>query len=84
MTVTWGSRYWTWYLIVAALGFLVPEIYALFTNTKNTLTDYSRNELHVVPGEAFAAHNAAWLLTQGAYVLVVGWLLFHIWYDLFS
>ena len=84
MTATWGPHYWPWYLSAAALAFLVPEIYALATNAKNTLTDYSRDSLHVLPGQAFTAHTAAWVLTLGAWLLVTGWLTGHIWFDLWS
>ena len=84
MTATWGPHYWPWFLSAAALAFLVPEIYALATNAKNTLTDYSRDSLHVLPGQAFTAHTAAWVLTLGAWLLVTGWLTGHIWFDLWS
>lgn len=84
MHSTWGPHYWPWYLIGAAIAFLAPEIVALLTNTKNTLTDYSRDSLHVIPGEAFTQHTAAWILTLGVWLLVVGWLTGHIWFDLWS
>jgi len=82
--MTWGRTYWAVYLIVAALAFLGPEIYALCTNFKNTLSDYARYELNVTtPAQAFNTHTAAWLLTLGAWLVVTFWLTFHIWFERF-
>lgn len=81
---TWGNTYWPWALIVVALAFTVPELYALFTNTMNTLSWYAWHELHVRPMMPFNRHNAAWLLTQGLYLVMVFWLLLHIWYAEFQ
>jgi len=82
--MTWGRQYWTIFLIVVSLAFLIPEIIALFTNFKNTLSDYARYELDVTtPTQAFTSHTAAWLLTLGAWLVVAIWLTFHIWFERF-
>lgn len=77
---TWGYMYWPWYLAATALAFLVPEIYALFTNPRNTLSDYAWHELGVSLSAKPAIHGAAWFLTQGVFILIAMWLVFHIWY----
>ncbi|MGH9436814.1 MAG: hypothetical protein ACRD22_02725 [Terriglobia bacterium] len=84
MHATWGHEYWTWALIAIALLFLPAELYALFTNTANTLTDYSRYELHVSGQVVLTRQSAAWVLTLGTYLVVTTWLCGHIWFDLWS
>lgn len=77
--MTWGKLYWPFYLIVASLLFLGPELIALFTNVQNTLSDYARYELNV--SAQVTVHTIAW------YVSLIGWALFvvvislHIWGD---
>jgi|HubBroStandDraft_2_1064218.scaffolds.fasta_scaffold376269_3 hypothetical protein len=83
--MTWGRYYWPVMLIITSALFLVPEIYALFTNFKNTLSDYARYELNITsPTEPFTAHGAAWILTLGAWLVVTFWLTFHIWFERFG
>ena len=83
--MTWGRQYWPIYLILASLAFLIPEIIAFFTNRKNTLSDYARYELNVnTPHMAFTAHTAAWFLSLGVWGVVVIWLTFHIWFEIFN
>ena len=36
--MTWGRHYWPWFLITGSLGFGIPELIALFTNSANTLS----------------------------------------------
>ena len=82
--MTWGKTYWPIFLIVTSLAFLGPEIYALVTNFRNTLSDYARYELNITtPHEAFTAHSAAWLLTLGVWLVIAFWLTFHIWFERF-
>lgn len=81
---TWGPHYWPWALIAVTVIIFGPELYALFTNTANTLSWYSQTELHVRPLVPFTRHNAAWLLTQGVYLVVAFWLWLHIWYAYFG
>jgi hypothetical protein len=80
---TWGPDYWPWVLIAVSITIGVPEIYAIATNTANTLSWYSWHELHVTPGQPFSRHTAAWLLSQGLFLLMTFWLWLHIWYAQF-
>jgi hypothetical protein len=82
--MTWGRLYWPIMLIVTSLLFLGPEVYALITNFKNTLSDYARFELNVTtPTQGFTTHSAAWILTLGMWLVITFWLTFHIWFERF-
>lgn len=78
--MTWGHVYWPYYLIVAAILFLSPEIYALVTNSANTLSAYVWQLLHVPTKGQHWSHTAAWLLTQGMFIVTVFWLWRHFWW----
>lgn len=83
--MTWGREYWPIFLIITSVAFLVPEIIALFTNTKNTLSDYAWFELNItVPQERFSAHTAAWFLSLGMWIVIAIWLTYHIWGEKFT
>jgi len=80
--VTWGKQYWPVFLIAVSLAFLVPEILALATNVKNTLSDYAWYELDITtPQEHFSAHTAAWFLSLGMWLVIAIWLTYHIWFE---
>lgn len=76
----WGYYYWPYYLTVASLLFLGPELIALFTNPADTLSDYCWHELGVQRAFMMSPHTVAW------YCSLAGWLLFvvvislHIWW----
>ena len=77
---TWGKWYWPIFLILVVMEFMPAEIYAIATNTANTLSDYSWHELGVPAQEGVPfVHNAAWFLTLGTYLVVSTWLAWHIW-----
>jgi archaellum biogenesis protein FlaJ (TadC family) len=83
--ITWGRPYWTWFLIVTSLAFIIPEVFALITNAKNTLSDYAWYELNVkTPQEQFSAHSAAWFLSMGMWIVIAVWLTYHIWFERFT
>jgi hypothetical protein len=75
--MTWGQNYWPRAMLAVALIIGGPEIYALITNPKNTLSDYSWFELgvhkHFVP-------TFAWYASLIVYVLVAVVLAIHIWF----
>lgn len=82
--ITWGSIYWPIFLVLTSVAFLAAEILALFTNTANTLSDYAWRELGLpINFRGPIIHNAAWLLTLGAWLVVVFWLTEHIWFQRF-
>lgn len=76
--MTWGRYYWPFYLVLASLLFIVPELIALFTNYRNTLSQYSWAELHVNPHVSL--HIMAWYLSLGAWTLFAIVITLHIWF----
>lgn len=75
---TWGRLYWPFFLILVAVEFAIPEIYAIFTDVRNTLSDYARLELHVRAGVNI--HTLAWGLSLAAWLLFVLTMTAHIWF----
>lgn len=84
MRATWGHAYWTVFLLVTSALLIPAELYAVVTRPANTLSDFSWYELGVYPGEKFFAHNAAWFLSQGVFLVLTLWLWAHIWYGEFK
>lgn len=80
MRATWGNYYWPYFLILTSATFGIPELIALFTNVANTLSDYSRLQLHV--GTAFAGqvHTLAWWGSLAAWLLFAVVITVHIWF----
>lgn len=85
--ITWGAQYWSLALIIAAsvLGilFFPAELYAMFTNHNNTLSDYCRTQLDVTTafGARTRLHTLAWwssILVWSGFVI---WITGHIWFD---
>jgi hypothetical protein len=81
----WGRLYWPYWMILTSLTFLGPELGALFTDVRNTLSDYARYELNVgvaLPGHG--VHTLAWwasLTGWGVFVVVIT---LHIWWAKFG
>ena len=76
----WGNWYWPRGLLVVGIAFAVPELYALFTNVNNTLSDYCWRELNVNVAWGHGAHTLAWwcsLLLWTAFVVAITG---HIWW----
>lgn len=76
----WGNVYWPAGLIAASVAFIIPELYALFTDANNTLSDYCWRELHVTRALEISGHGAAWWCSFLAWLLFVGLITVHIWY----
>lgn len=81
--MTWGPHYWPWFLIMASIAFLGPEIVALVTHSGNSLSQYIWQILHVPTRGQPWPHTAAWFLSQGAFITGAVWLVFHFWYHKF-
>jgi hypothetical protein len=75
---TWGLWYWPAFLIVTSLAFLPAEVTALFTNSVNTLSDYSWFELSVDPH--LTRHTIAWAFSLIVWLLFVTVITGHIWF----
>lgn len=79
----WGGSYWPAWLGLAVLTFLVPEIYALATNVRNTLSWWVWDQLHIAAGESPTQWSAVAFLTFGVWLVMVVWLTFHFWFRRF-
>lgn len=75
---SWGLWYWPTFLILVSVYFLSGELPALFTNSKNTLSDYSWYELHVDPH--ITTHTVAWYISLIGVVIGFAVLVGHIWF----
>lgn len=82
--MTWGRWYWPPALIVIGLIIFGPEIYALATNSYNTLSNWVWTTLQVTRNEPVHDWNATQFLTLGLFVMVTSWLFFHFWFHLFT
>lgn len=80
---TWGLYYWPITLGVITLLVLAPEFYALGTNVHNTLSYWVWGELHVDLTGKRAAWTAGRYLTLFAWVGLMSWLTWHLWFGLF-
>lgn len=81
---TWGLWYWPLGMVAVSLWFLPAEIYALFTNTTNTLSDYSWYELGIYHATHITPHTIPWYLSQIAWLVFVAVITAHIWYRVLS
>jgi type II secretory pathway component PulF len=75
--MTWGKLYWSLYLILASVAFLIPEFIAIFTNVRNTLSDYARFELNLTAN--VSTHTIAWWISLCAWGLFIVVMTLHIW-----
>jgi hypothetical protein len=78
--ITWGLYYWPSWIALWAFTFLPVELYAVFTNPANTLSDYCWHELNVTRALTFNAHGVAWwasLVMWGFFVVIIT---AHIWF----
>jgi hypothetical protein len=76
----WGDYYWPRGLTVVSVAFLLPELYALFTNPANTLSDYAWRELHINASWGNGAHSIAWWCSLAAWLLFAVVITAHIWF----
>jgi hypothetical protein len=76
----WGNTYWPVGLTLVAVMFLVPESYALFTNSANTLSDYCWRELGVNIAFGHGRHTIAWWSSLAAWLMFTVIITIHIWW----
>jgi hypothetical protein len=81
--VKWGDVYWPIWLGVMTITMGVPEVYALITNTRNTLSDWVWDQLNVTT-EQQLPWTAAHYLVFGAWITVVSWLTWHFFFRRFT
>lgn len=80
--ITWGRVYWSAYLVVLSVLFLGPEIFAMFTNMGNTLSEYARSEIGLTYLPHMQVHHTwAWALSLIGWWVFVGVITWHIWFN---
>jgi hypothetical protein len=72
--MTWGSWWWPTFLIGTFAAFITPEIYALVTNWRNTLSAYAWLD---EPGR----YTWEWYLSLGLWLAFAVWITGHIWWS---
>jgi hypothetical protein len=77
---TWGNTYWPWFLTAVSVFLLVPELFALLTNTLNTLSWYAWNKLDLSVSVNQGMDTVAWWGSLIVWVLFVIVITGHIWW----
>lgn len=81
MTAAQGIRawhiYWLCWASIAFVTFLVPEIYALATNWRRTLSAAVWSLERFTPGQPIPHWSAGHIWFISIYAVLVFWLLFH-------
>ena len=78
MRPTWGLAYWPVFLVATIAAFAGPELAALFTNVRNTLSDFAWYELGL--HGRYDPHTWVWWVSLVGFVLVAAVLVGHIWF----
>lgn len=80
---TWGNTVWPIWLGIAVSVFLGFEIYALRTNSANTLSAWVWRGLKISSNESPFQWNATDYLVFGVWVVLFTWLTFHFFFGRF-
>lgn len=71
------SKYWLIWTTVTFLAFIIPEVWALCTNWRNTLSNQVWRFESAQAGQPIHSWSAAHFLFIGALLLLDVWLLGH-------
>lgn len=82
--MTWGHWYWPVALTVCGLIVGGPELCALFTNTRNTLSWWVWLQLHIAHVQGFESWPAWLFFLFGGWVVIGVWMTFHFFFRLFG
>lgn len=78
MKPSWGLIYWPAFIVAVLALFAGPELGALFTNPRNTLSDFAWYELGI--GGRYDPHSWIWWVALIATLSVMGVLIGHIFF----
>lgn len=76
--------YWLIWFAVAFLTFLIPEVWALATNPRRTLSWAVWSMEKLVPGQSVWAWHAAHLIFTGILILLFLWLIGHFGFGIWT
>lgn len=82
--MTWGRTYWPIWAITFFALFIGPEVYALVTNWRNTLSNWVWQTLRVTQGQHIGQWTALHLLVFGMFIVLNVWLLGHFFFHLWA
>lgn len=74
---TWGHAYWSIWAVAVFLSFIVPEVYALVTNWRNTLSASVWDLERFRTGQPIYQWSAGHLLFVGLMAVLFVWLSGH-------
>ncbi|HEX5347863.1 MAG TPA: hypothetical protein VFW64_12315 [Pseudonocardiaceae bacterium] len=69
--------YWKWWAVLAFSSFIVPELWALFTNWQNTLSANVWRMEDFLPGQPVWRWTAVHFLFIGMLLVLFMWLIGH-------
>jgi hypothetical protein len=81
---TWGNWLWPTWLGIAVGIFLAFEVYALCTNSGNTLSAWVWRALKITRAENIGAWSATDFLVFGCWLTLVLWLTGHFFFGRFT
>jgi hypothetical protein len=80
---TW-KIYWLVWFLVTFVTFIVPELWALFTNAKNTLSWTLWDLEQFLPGTSLWKWTALHFLIGGILVVLLVWLIGHLVFGIWT
>lgn len=79
------SWYWlSWFVVTFGLGFLPPELYALFTDKQHTLSWTIWHLEGFLPGTSVVNWTAVHVLVGGVLLVLLGWLAGHLVFGIWT
>jgi len=82
--MTYGLWYWPIWLGVILIGFLPAEIIGLIQGGQNTFSNWVWQYLKVAKNESIANWTATDFLLFGAWLVLIVWLTFHLFFRKFT
>lgn len=79
----WGDWYWPLWMVVVSVSLLGPEIYALSSDSRNTLSDWVWVKLQVTTTQQLP-WTAAHFLVFGGWLTLTVWLTWHFFFRRFT
>lgn len=78
MSQAFATKYWTWWVILAFLTFIIPEVYSLVKKRpEGTLSGYVWRFEKFDPAHGLTVWTAGHLLFTGIFIVLCVWLIGH-------
>lgn len=77
--MTGWQKYWLlWFIVTFPVGFLIPELFAVCTDWRNTLSASIWDLEGMVPGQPLDKWGSAHILIGGVLLVLLVWLIGHL------